>query len=163
MPKVSFSLGSSFEKLFNKAPNPSKLRVFSFFMCSHPYSSHKLNPKSRSCVFLGYSLTQSEFIYCDPTLKKIIVSRHVKFMKNVFPFASLSTSTTPVTYIDLALPVSLTLSDYPTPPPPFPLPILSTSPELLRSSPSPYPSSRRTASPLLIPPTSPELLHSSPS
>ena len=34
MPKVGLSLGSSFEKLFHNAPNPSKLRVFSFFMFS---------------------------------------------------------------------------------------------------------------------------------
>ena len=75
MPKVGLSLGSSFEKLFNKALDPSKLRVFGClcFPWLRPYSSHKLDPKSSSCVFLSYSLTQSVFLYFDPSLKKISV------------------------------------------------------------------------------------------
>ena len=70
MPKVGLSLGSSFEKLFNKAPNPSKLHVFGcfYFPWSRPYSSHKVDPKSSPCVFLGYSLTQSSFLCFDPSL-----------------------------------------------------------------------------------------------
>ena len=57
MPKVGLSLGSSFEKLFNKAPNPFKLRVFGClcFLWLRPYSSHKLDPKSNPYAFLGYS------------------------------------------------------------------------------------------------------------
>ena len=75
MPKVGLSLWSSFEKLFNKALDPFKLRVFGClcFPWLRPYSSHKLNPKSSPCVFLGYFLTQSDFLYFDPTLKKICV------------------------------------------------------------------------------------------
>ena len=80
MPKVGISLDSSFEKLFNKAPNPSKLRVFGYFC--FPWlrltSSHKLDPESSSCVFLGYSLTQAIFLCFDPTLKKIFVSCQVR-------------------------------------------------------------------------------------
>ena len=134
MPKVGLSLESSFEKLFNKAPDPSKLRVFDClcfpWLC--PYSSHKLNPKSSPCVFLGYSLTQSAFLCFDPTLKKIFVSYHVKFMENVFPFASLSTSTTPVIDITSTLPTSLfPLCDYPAP---SPLPPTRTF-ELTRTAP----------------------------
>ena len=72
MPKVGISLGSSFEKLFNKALDPSKLHVFGClcFPWLRPFPSHKLDPKSNPCVFLGYSLTQSVFLYCDPTLEK---------------------------------------------------------------------------------------------
>ena len=106
MPKVGLYLGSSFEKLFNKALGPSKLRVFDCLcfprLC--PYSSHKLDPKSSPCVFLGYSLTQGAFLCFDPTLKKIFMSRQVKFVENVFQFASLSTSTTLVIDTDSALP-----------------------------------------------------------
>ena len=90
MPKVGLFLGSSFEKLFHKVPDPSKLHVFdcSCFPWLCPYSSHKLDPKSSSRIFLGYSLTQSAFLCFDPTLKKIFVSCHVKFLENVFPFSS---------------------------------------------------------------------------
>ena len=89
MLKVGLSLGSSFGKLFHKVPNPSKLHVFIFlcFPWLRPYSSHKLNPKSSLCVFLGDSLTQSVFFCFDPTLKKIFVSLPVTFEENVFPFS----------------------------------------------------------------------------
>ena len=182
MPKVGLSLGSSFEKLFNKALDPSKLYVFgcSCFPWLRPYSSHKLNPKSNPCVFLGYSLTQSAFLCFDPTLKKIFVSSHVKFVENVFLFVSLFTSTTPV--IDQPLysslhhssciiirrsptntanltRIALFITNTPL--------VLSSSyfspihtVELTRTAPSskpPYSSSRQVASTLPIPPRSPEL------
>ena len=69
MPKVGLSLGSSFEKLFHIVPNPSKLHVFGClcFPWLRPYSSHKLDPKSSSCVFLDYSL----FHASTPTWDKI--------------------------------------------------------------------------------------------
>ena len=145
MPKVGLSLGSSFEKLFNKAPDPSKLCVFgcSCFPWLHPYSSHKLDPKSSPCVFLGYSLTPSAFLCFDSTLKKKkkFVYHHVKFVENVFPFVSLSTSTTPV--IDTAStlpPSSFPSCDYsiraPPPPPPPPTLLPPThSAELTRIAP----------------------------
>ena len=65
MPKAGFSLDSSFEKLFNKTLDSSKLRVFDClcFLWLHPYSSHKLEPKSSPCVFLDYSLTLSAFFF----------------------------------------------------------------------------------------------------
>ena len=93
----------------------------------HPYSSHKLNHKFNHCVFLDYSLTQSSFLYFHPTLKKN-VSIHIKFVENVFLFASLSTSTTPIIDTTSTLPASsfplydyLALSPPPPPPPPYPL------------------------------------------
>ena len=94
MPKVGLSLGSSFEKLFHKDPDPSKLHIFDClcFPWLRPYASHKLNPKSSPCVFLSYSLTQSAFLCFDPILHKIFVSRHVKFVENVFPCTSLPPS-----------------------------------------------------------------------
>ena len=93
MPKVGLSLGSSFEKLFNKAPAPSKLRVFDYlcFPYLHPYSSNKLDPKSSPCVFLGYSLTQSAFLYFDPTYsqKNICVSSCQVWGKRIHVYVSI--------------------------------------------------------------------------
>ena len=152
MPKVGLSLRFSFERLFNKAPDPSKLRVFNFlcfpWLC--PYSSHKLDPKSSPCVFLGYFLTQSAFLCFDPTLKKNFVFHHVKFVENVFPFASLPTPTTPVIDTTSTLLASLfPLCDYPAPPP-SPIPVPSSSPTLLPSLVPPYQSSHRASSPLPV-------------
>ena len=151
---MGLSLGFSFEKLFNKALDPFKLCIFGClcfpWLCS--YSSQNLDPKSSSCVFLGYFLTQSAYFYFDSTLNKIFVSLHVKFAKNVFPFASPSTSTTLVLDTDFALLVaSFTLGDYPAP-------LISL--KLLQSYPSPHLTS--LTSTLLLPPISLELLLSSP-
>ena len=45
-------------------------------------------------VLVSVSVTPllNAFLCFDPTLKKIFVSRHVKFVENVFSFVSLSTS-----------------------------------------------------------------------
>ena len=98
MPKVGLFIGFSFEKLFNQAFDPSKLRVFSClcFPWLRPYSSHKLDPKSSLCVFLSYSLTQSAFLCFDHTLKKNLCVHHVKFVEDVFLSSSPSTSAPPV-------------------------------------------------------------------
>ena len=128
MPKFGLSLEFSFENLFNIAPDPSKLRVFNClcFPWLRPYSKHKLDAKSSLCVFLGYSLTQSAFLFFDPTLNKIFMSRQVKFMETVFSFLSLSTSTTSVIDTSFALTVSSFPScNYPSqllhpPLPPYP-------------------------------------------
>ena len=98
-------------------------------------------------VLLGYSFTQSAFLCFDHILNKIFLSRQVKFMENVFPFVSPSTSLTSIVDTNSALPASLfTSGDYPAP---------------LTSSPPPHPSSCRPISHPLIPPTSHELLNSS--
>ena len=126
MPKVGLSLGSSFEKLFNKTPDPSKLRVFGClcFPWLYPYSSHKLDPNFSPCVFLDYSLTQSVFFCFDPTLKKTFVSRHVKFVEN-YSRLCLSTSAAPVIDTNSTLLASSFLScNYPTSRPPSPSPYL---------------------------------------
>ena len=118
MPKVGLSLGSSFEKLFHTVLDPSKLLVFSC-LCFHwlcPYSSHKLDPKSSTYVFLTYSLTQSAFLCFDPTIKKKnmcpIMSSYWKMFSRSLPL----TPASPVIDIDSALPASsFTSGDLPAP------------------------------------------------
>ena len=87
MPKVGLSHSSTFENLFHKAHDPSKLYVF-YCLCFpwlRPYSSHKLDPKTSPCVFLGYSLTQSVFICFDPILNKIFMSPSCQIYGKCFP------------------------------------------------------------------------------
>ena len=144
MPKVGLSLDSSFEKLVHKAPNPSKLRVFGClcfpWLCL--YSSHKLDPKSKPCVFLGTPSFRVPFSILTISSKKY-VSRHVKFVKNIFPFTSPLTSTTPVVDTNF----TFSTSSY----------ILGDNSASLTSSPSPHLSSRRTTPQTPIPLPSPEL------
>ena len=140
MAKVGLSLGSLFEKLFHKVLNPSKLCIFGClcFPWLRPYSSHKLNPKSSLCVFLGYSLTQSVFLCFDPTLKTIFMSRHVKFVENVFPFFP-PTLTSSIVDTNYALPASsFTLGDLPTPSSSTDFPSTSSSPSLTSCRPTSF-------------------------
>ena len=123
MPKVGFSLGSSFEKLFHKALDLSKLRVFGC-LC-FPWLVPILPTNSiPSPVLVSFLVTPSlkvPFSVLTLPSKKIFVSRHVKFVENVFPFVSLSTSTTLVIDTTFALPTSsFPLCEYSSLPPPPP-------------------------------------------
>jgi hypothetical protein len=55
-----------------------------------PYATNKLDNRSKPCVFLEYSLTQSAYSCLDPSISKIYVSRHVRFVESVFPFTHIS-------------------------------------------------------------------------
>lgn len=77
--------------LFNKAPDYSSLKPFGClcFPWLKPYISHKLCPKSQSCVFLGYCSTSKGYRCFDHVLNKVYKSRHVKFVEHIFPYASI--------------------------------------------------------------------------
>ncbi|OMP09871.1 hypothetical protein CCACVL1_01028 [Corchorus capsularis] len=49
-----------------------------------------MEPKSKPCVFLGYSKNQSAYLCLEPNSNKIYVSRHVLFDESNFPFANFS-------------------------------------------------------------------------
>lgn len=98
MPTQTLNLSSPYQKKFSTAPNYSKLRVFGClcYPWLRPYTAHKLESRSKPCVFIGYSLTQSGYYCLDPSNSRIYVSRHVKFVESEFPFTSLSgSSSTP--------------------------------------------------------------------
>ena len=59
-----------------------------YYLWLKPCSKNKLDPKSKPCIFLGYSTTQSAFLCYNTTANKIYLSRHVDFIENVFPFAT---------------------------------------------------------------------------
>lgn len=92
MPTPTLSFHSPYHKLFGQIPNYNKLKLFGSlcFPWLKPYNSHKLQPKSLPCIFLGYSLTQSAYLYLEPKTSRIFVSRHVVFDETKFPFKSLS-------------------------------------------------------------------------
>ena len=93
MPKRNLSFSSSFEKLFHKILDSTKLRMLGClcYPWLRVYSSHKLDPKS-SLIFLGYSLTQSVFFCFDLTLRKNFVSHHAQFVEHIFPYSSSKSS-----------------------------------------------------------------------
>jgi transposase InsO family protein len=81
---------SPFHVLFGEVPNYSKLHAFRClcFLWLRPYNKHKLEPHSRPCIFLGYSLTQSAYKCFDPTTNRIFLSRHVVYDETIFPSLS---------------------------------------------------------------------------
>ena len=72
-------------------PSYAKLRVFGClcYPWVKPYNSHKLEPRSKACIFLGYSLTQSAYNCLDIETNRVFVSRHVNFVESVFPYHAL--------------------------------------------------------------------------
>ena len=89
MPTPVLHLISPFQKLFSHSPNFEKLKFFGClcFPWLKPYASNKLDARSTSCVFLGYSIMQSAYLCLDYTNSKIYTSRHVLFHETVFPFS----------------------------------------------------------------------------
>lgn len=73
--------------MFNKPPNYTKLRTFGClcYPWLRPYSSSKLQPHSKPCLFLGYSLPQSAYKCLDTSTNRMYISRHVTFVENIFP------------------------------------------------------------------------------
>lgn len=92
MPTPVLSMESPFQKLFGSKPNYERLRVFGClcFPWLRPYTHNKLEERSRRCVFLGYSLTQTAYLCFDVEHKRLYTSRHVVFDEASFPFSNLT-------------------------------------------------------------------------
>ena len=90
LPTPILNILSSFHALFGEIPNYSKLHIFGYlcFPFLHPYNNHKLEPRSRPCIFLRYSLTQSAYKCFDPSKNRIFLSCHMVFDETVFPSLS---------------------------------------------------------------------------
>jgi len=55
-----------------------------------------MQPKSRACIFLGYSFTQNAYKCFDPHLQKFFISRHVLFDKTQYHYPSSQILSKPV-------------------------------------------------------------------
>ena len=79
---------SPFEKLFNHALDYNMLRVFGCACWPNlrPYNSHKLQPHSSQCIFLGYSLLHKGYKCLHPPSNCVYISRDVLFNETQFPF-----------------------------------------------------------------------------
>ncbi|GJZ42818.1 ribonuclease H-like domain-containing protein [Tanacetum coccineum] len=106
-----------FTKLYNQTPTYEHLRVFGCLCYPHVDVSHKLEPRSTPCIFLGYPANHRGYRGLDLASNKIIILRHVRFDEDVFPFGNLTSSNKP-TY-DLLLPPIQTTSNVPTAETPF--------------------------------------------
>jgi hypothetical protein len=76
---------SPYEKLFLKSPDYTLLRIFGCkcFPLLRPYTAHKLEFRSKVCIFLGYS--HAGYRCLDPVTDRVYLSRHVVFDEQSFP------------------------------------------------------------------------------
>ena len=56
------------------------------------YTSHKLEPRSNECLFLGYSTLSKGYLCLDLVTKHLYTSRHVVFNESKFLFSTTSPS-----------------------------------------------------------------------
>lgn len=79
-----------FERHHNRPPSYSDLCVFNYpcYPNLSSTASHKLSPRSTTCVFLGYPSSHKGYRCLEISTRRIIISRHVIFDESVFPFAA---------------------------------------------------------------------------
>uniref|UniRef100_A0A2N9IXE5 Integrase catalytic domain-containing protein n=1 Tax=Fagus sylvatica TaxID=28930 RepID=A0A2N9IXE5_FAGSY len=87
LPTPILSNKSPWELLFKSKPSISHLKAFGCqcFPLLTPYNSHKLQPKSVPCIFVGYPSNSKGYICFDPSSHRFYTSRHVLFNETVFP------------------------------------------------------------------------------
>ncbi|WVZ90814.1 hypothetical protein U9M48_037076 [Paspalum notatum var. saurae] len=83
------------ERLYHTKPDYASLRVFGCACWPNlrPYNSHKLQFRSKQCVFLGYSPLHKGFKCLDISSGRVYISRDVTFDESMFPFSNLKPST----------------------------------------------------------------------
>lgn len=77
-----------YQVLFGHLPTCSHLRIFGYLYFPHlqPYVAHKLESRSKPCVFLGYTSHHKGYRSIDLSIGHIYVSRLVTFNKFPFPY-----------------------------------------------------------------------------
>ncbi|GAA0154731.1 hypothetical protein LIER_37951 [Lithospermum erythrorhizon] len=90
LPSPSLNNQTPYYLLFNLSPDYSMIKVFGCLCYPHltKQLTSKYFPRSLPCIFLGVSLTHKGFRCYNPEAKRVLVSRHVTFFENVFPYSS---------------------------------------------------------------------------
>ncbi|KAM0960567.1 hypothetical protein ACFX2C_025595 [Malus domestica] len=81
LPSKILKFKSPYEVLKDRQINLSHLGVFgcTYFVHIQAPNHDKLDPRVAKCVYLGYSSTQKGYKCYNPTTRKIVVSRDMKF------------------------------------------------------------------------------------
>ena len=146
LPTPNLEFQSPYQKLFQKTPNYNRLRVFGClcFPWLPPYTKHKMEDRSKPCVFLGYSTSQSDYLCLHKPTGRLCTSRHVTFQESRFPFSeSPTSSSSPSEAHDMISvapdhhPVTRVPVQTPAPPPASTTPCSDPHPQPHLDSPSP--------------------------
>ncbi|KAL8159451.1 LOW QUALITY PROTEIN: hypothetical protein V2J09_000988 [Rumex salicifolius] len=168
-PTTTLAMRTPHQTLFRQLPSYNHLHVFGYLCYPNltAITKHKLEPRTRPCIFLGYALQHRGYRCLDLENQKVIISRHVIFDESVFLFHDAASGASPPTLSDDSddsLPlIPADPTDFTTPLPALPTPLPSPP------TPPPQPTPDRPISPQarfpityswLAPPPTP---HSSPS
>jgi hypothetical protein len=146
LPTLVLQNQSPFSKLFKKEPVYTLLRTFGClcYPLLRPYATHKLQFRSKPCIFIGYGANQRGYRCLEPQSQKVYLSRNVVFDETNFPAkghtltsGSCTITTpldTPIIFHPAQLSPSPTLDPYPSPTPPQPL-LQPPIPDIPSSSP----------------------------
>ena len=95
-PKTVLQSHSPWPNLYHSKPTLSQRKVFGCACHPYlrPYTSHKLEPRTKECTFIGYSVQSKGYFCHDRSTQTIYTSRHVLLNESLFPFASPNTSHT---------------------------------------------------------------------
>nr|GEX48100.1 ribonuclease H-like domain-containing protein [Tanacetum cinerariifolium] len=115
LPSTAINNEIPFTKLYNQTPTYKHLRVFGYICYPHVDVSHKLESRSTACIFLGYPADHRGYRCLDLASNKIIISIHVRFDEDVFPFENVTSSNKP-TYDFLLPPIQTTTNAFSTEP-----------------------------------------------
>jgi hypothetical protein len=85
------------ERLLRETPDYTFFKVFGCACWPHlrPYNNHKLDFRSKKCVFLGYSTLHKGYKCLHVPSNRVYISRDVIFDETVFPFSNMPVSHTP--------------------------------------------------------------------
>jgi hypothetical protein len=118
LPTPTLNNVSPYFQLYHKEPEYHKLKVFGCkcYPLMRPLGLHKLEYRSKPCIFLGYSFAGYKCL--DPITNKVYLSRHVVFDEQTFPakdptFSHLPSKINAVGDSSFTLPVSFLPPPYP--------------------------------------------------
>ena len=96
LPTSVLNFVSPWYKLYSSHPDLFWLKVFGYacYPCFRPYTTYKLEPRTKECLFLGYSSNSKGYLCLDVQSQHLYTSRHVLFNESKFSFTTLSTSFT---------------------------------------------------------------------
>lgn len=69
-------------------PSVKHLKIYGCLAYAHlpKENRRKLEPRTRECIFIGYSNQTKGYRLWDPVIEDVIQSKHVKFIENVYGY-----------------------------------------------------------------------------
>lgn len=108
LPTKLLSWKSPFEKVCNKKLVYNFMRTFGCACWPNlrPYNHHKFNFRSKTCIFIGYSLCHHGYKCLDLATGNVFVSRHV-LNETLFPYTNTKSPQEELTDTSISLPTNL--------------------------------------------------------